>query len=188
MRGLRLGRKLRTRSDSGPVPAKLARAIAASVSAGVPLDCVIRFHFEGPQTSGKNQQGRTREGHVYPKKVFVSWRESFGQQFLLQKQPWTRYFPLYEPVVIWVTYVPGDGRIRDVPGMEDALWHLFEWVGFVKNDTLLKGVVWRTAPLDRAMPGVDVEIFPAHWPWQCVRTPLDSTSPTDGKEAVGNTL
>ena len=114
------------------------------------FNCVIRFRFEGPQTSGKNHQGRTREGRVYPTKHFVAWRDVFGAQFLMQKQPWNRYFPLQEPVVIWITYVPGDGRIRDVPGMEDALWHLFEWVGFVKNDTLLRGVVWRMSPVDRA--------------------------------------
>lgn len=172
---------------AGPMAPRLARAIARSMPAAVPLDCVIRFTFQGQQTSGKNQQGRTRAGHVYPKKLFASWRDSFGQQFLLQKQPWSHYFPLSEPVVIWVTYVAGDARIRDVPGMEDALWHLFEWVGFVKNDTLLKGVVWRTAPRDRAIPGVEVEIFPAHWPWDCVRTPPVSEALPSRKRSVGNT-
>lgn len=187
MRGLHLGPKRGARSKGAPVASRLARAISASMPAGVPLDCVIRFTFEGHQTSGKNQQGRTRSGHVYPKQVFVSWRDSFGQQFLMQKQPWSRYFPLSEPVVIWITYVPGDARIRDVPGMEDALWHLFEWVGFLKNDTYLQGVVWRTAPMNRTTPGVDVEIFPAHWSWNCTRTPPVSEGLPTGKRSVGNT-
>jgi hypothetical protein len=52
---------------------------------------------------------------------------------------------------------------------------------------LLKGVVWRTAPRDRAIPGVEVEIFPAHWPWDCVRTPPVSEALPSRKRSVGNT-
>ena len=47
MRGLRLGLHRRSGSGVGRVSAKVARAFAASLTAAVPLDCVIRFRFEG---------------------------------------------------------------------------------------------------------------------------------------------
>lgn len=171
MRGLRLGRKTMSGARLGRVSSKVSGARAVAGSPSVPLDCVIQLQFSGVQTSGKNHQGRTREGRVYPTKHFAAWRDLFAGQFLMQKRPWNRYFPLQEPVVIWITYVPGDARIRDVPGMEDALWHLFEWLGCITNDRLLQGVMWRTSPINRETPGVAVEIFPAHWPWDCVRGP-----------------
>jgi hypothetical protein len=55
MRGLPLGRRRGSRVAAGPMAPRLARAIARSMPAAVPLDCVIRFTElrEKPRRSGR---------------------------------------------------------------------------------------------------------------------------------------
>lgn len=134
-----------------------------------PLDCVIRLEFHGPQPSGKNHQGRTGSGAAFGSKSFVAWRREWGQQFTAQTGAWRSYFPIQQPVVVWATYTPSDERTRDVPGLEDAVWHFLEWVGCVKNDGWLREEVWRRTATCPGAGGLILELFPTHWDWTCAR-------------------
>ena len=52
-------------------------------------------------------------------------------------------------VTVEVEYVPGDLLTRDVPGIEDALWHLLERSRVLLNDRCPVNVMWKAASSDR---------------------------------------
>lgn len=76
----------------------------------------------------------TRTGHRFPAKRFVTWRADALTQ--LQEQGIPRLGIDY-PVTVRIIYWPSDKRRRDVPGLVDALWHLLEKYGVVKDDRWL---------------------------------------------------
>lgn len=66
--------------------------------------------------------------------------------------------PVQEAVHLQVNYYPGDKRRRDVAGMLDAIGHCFERANIVSDDKLLEDVTWKTHPVDRVNPRVEMEV------------------------------
>ena len=115
----------------------------------------MRFVLKGQIPSGKNAMQVTRTGHHYPLKRFTDWRSSAEVQ-VREQVGFPR--PIETTVMASFTYFPGDLRRRDVPGMIDAAFHLFERLGLVRDDSLIEDVTWRKWPLDRKNPRVIVEL------------------------------
>lgn len=147
-----------------------------------PLDCAITLRFVGQQPSGKNQMGirpvigiqqNGKVGsklHRFPRKPFEVWRDAIRLQFEQQRAAWAMYFPLREFVTVFIRYVASDRIGRDVPGLEDALWHVFERVRLVANDRYFQDVVFVQLPINRQAPEVRVEIVPVSWAWDIRRS------------------
>lgn len=164
------------------VKAQVPRVKPVWVGPVRPLDCVITLTFTGQQPSGKNQMGMrpvfslggkgkvVTKLHRFPRKPFERWREEMCAQFQQQRAPWAMYFPIHEPVSIFIQYVPADHIGRDVPGLEDALWHAFEHARLVTNDRYFRDVVFVQMPVNRAAPQVQVEIVPSRWRWEVHRS------------------
>lgn len=90
--------------------------------------------------SGKNAvQINPKTGRHYPNKRFVEWRSKFASAFNEFVKQYSKTFPIDYPVSVTILYTPGDKRRRDVPGMEDALWHLLEYYKIVEDDKYLGG-------------------------------------------------
>ena len=112
----------------------------------------------GQCPSGKNSIQTTRTGHRYPKKRFVDWRDA-AVLTAVRAIPKGTVGPLFKkplPLVIMVSYVPGDGRRRDAPGMLDAIFHVLERAGVVEDDAQIQYVAWTTSPIDRESPSVSL--------------------------------
>lgn len=116
----------------------------------------MKFTIKGQCKSGKNHMQISRTGRHFPLKSFVDWRASVEAQVREQvgfPQPIEgRCFAFFD-------YVPGDLRRRDVPGMIDALFHVFERLALVKDDSLIKNVRWETQEINRDNPYVSVELL-----------------------------
>jgi len=108
----------------------------------------------GQMQSGKNRVLITRTGHRYPPKRFAIWRDDIIRQM---KAQWMAE-QIIEPCFIGINYFPGDLRRRDAPGIQDALFHCFERSNIVADDVLFGEVNFKTMPLDRQNPRVDLEI------------------------------
>jgi Holliday junction resolvase RusA-like endonuclease len=101
--------------------------------------------------SGKNSMGITQTGRHYAKPRFESWRSIAAYEILRQKMTWCsslrKCLPLKTDVTVTISYrelepVPAKG-VRDLPGMQDALWHLLTHTGLLANDGQIKGVLWQ---------------------------------------------
>lgn len=115
----------------------------------------VYFYLEGQMPGGKNAvRVDPRSGRHYPTKRFKAWRENACLQ--LRRWKVRRDQPIEPPCRMDVTYVPGDARIRDVTGMQDALFHLFEYWGIVKDDSQIIEVHWE--PVESAIAGTRVRL------------------------------
>ena len=110
----------------------------------------------GQIPSGKNQMGVRRDGRHYPRKRFIDWRAEACNQIIFQKHA-NRWMMLLDPVCLSVQYWPGDHRTRDLPGMEDALFHLLVYAGILKNDGLIYNGHWYRMAVSTA-PKVILEL------------------------------
>jgi Holliday junction resolvase RusA-like endonuclease len=66
--------------------------------------------------------------------------------------------PIDLPVKLKVDYWPGDKRTRDVSGMLDALFHLLVYTKVLKDDGLVRDVIWRYNGVNRQFPKVALEL------------------------------
>jgi len=117
---------------------------------------MIRFTLTTQLPSGKGQIRKTwRKGKLVhcPQKRFTDWRRQAAKEILTQIRITDK--PLTGPLAASVTYVPGDRRTRDIPGMVDALWHLLEFAGVVVDDGQIIDLTWATWPA-RPRPRVEV--------------------------------
>ena len=94
----------------------------------------------------------TRSGRHYPLASFVVWREDVLRQLTRMVVPFDC------SCSVTVKYWRGDERRRDVPGMIDALWHVFELAKIVTDDKLFEEVHWIPMGLDRKNPRVEIDI------------------------------
>lgn len=118
---------------------------------------MITLTLTGQMPSGKNSVNVTRSGHRYPNERFVSWREKAMWEVKMQLKNQTLFSPTSK-VYMECWYHPGDLRRRDVPGMEDALCHLFEKMGIVKDDSLICDQNFHTMELDRKNPRIRIQM------------------------------
>lgn len=107
----------------------------------------------GQVRSGKNHMQIARNGRHYPLPAWAAWRDRVVWELLAQR----RGAPMIAvPCRIFVDYVAGDQRRRDVAGMLDALGHCFERAGIIKDDFLLREIGRWTHRLDPASPRADI--------------------------------
>jgi Holliday junction resolvase RusA-like endonuclease len=118
----------------------------------------MKLKIQGQIKSGKNNMGVTRGGLHFPRRDWKEWRDGVLTQISAQLVGFLP--PEVASYAITFDYHPGDNRRRDVPGMIDALFHCLERAGVVKDDAHFKDVVWKTYPIDRGNPRVDIEISP----------------------------
>lgn len=129
------------------------RSESEPVAAPSPLILLL-----GQLPGGKNAVGITRRGRHYPNERFEKWRDDAVTQIkALGHRPSE---PIDYPVRFSVWYWAGDKRIRDVSGMLDALFHLVVYVGILKNDGLVRDVLWRYQGLNRKNPKVEFLLSP----------------------------
>ena len=116
---------------------------------------LLTFNLKGQCLSGKNQmQVDPRTGRHYPTKRFAAWRD---EQVMKCKRP--SYQPIGDLLSAKVVFTHADKRRRDVPGMLDALCHVLERAGVVKDDSLI--VNWdvqTNLPPSKAMAGVQIRL------------------------------
>lgn len=123
---------------------KCVNSVGRNYRKGVPSHMSEKNRYEiilkGQMKSGKNSmQIDPRTGQHYPLPDFVNWREEMSYQIMQQKKVIN---PFSSPSSVSVIYTAGDRRRRDVPGMMDALCHLFEHCGIVTDDSLLEDWHW----------------------------------------------
>lgn len=118
--------------------------------------CFSDYHhtIKGQIPSGKNAVGITKYGHRYPTERFQKWKQEHIDVWPSKQ--------IDHPVSVLIKYYPGDKRRRDVPGMEDALWHLIERSGFITDDFFLGGTgnitIFKNMGLSRGAPRVEISI------------------------------
>lgn len=117
----------------------------------------MTLYLTGQIPSGKNQVLMTRDGRKYPNARFKAWREEAARQLRGQR---LRRTPYQHRLKIEVSYTPGDKRKRDVSGILDALFHLLERVGLVKDDSQFCDVQFWTMPVNPKLPGIWMTLAP----------------------------
>ena len=94
--------------------------------------------------SGKNSITVTRTGHRYPTKRFQVWRDAVVdrlQEYAIIENRYIGFRGVFNPkcpLRCSIIYTPNDRRTRDIPGMEDAIYHCLERAGVIANDGLIK--------------------------------------------------
>ena len=106
---------------------------------------MISFTLSAQLPSGKGQIRKTwANGRLvhYPQQRFTDWRRQAAKEVLTQVK--VKDKPLRGALKMYVDYVPGDARVRDVDGMLGALGHLCEYCGLIENDGQIKNVDWES--------------------------------------------
>lgn len=117
----------------------------------------MTFSITGQIPSGKNAVVVTRTGMRFPAKRFKLWREEVIKQLSPQVSVYAQEgacLPLESTISLECEYTPGDRRVRDVPGMLDALLHVIVKAGLLVDDGLVWAVTWRRNEMDRQQPGL----------------------------------
>ena len=111
----------------------------------------LKSDFKGV---GKNNMGVTKTGIHYPKPAFVAWRQSIIKQ--LPKS----YPRITTADYLWhFSYTPADKRRRDITAILDGLFHCFERANIVKDDSLIKNVIFLTNKRSKTKAGMVIRIF-----------------------------
>ena len=141
------------------LPGKSKRVVPYGASAA-PSPLILSL--TGKMVSGKNQvQLLFRQGkvHKYPNKSFTNWRAKAYIQ-IIEQAGWGSRTIITTPIHLTVDYWPADKRTRDITGMADALFHLLVYAKVLKDDGLIRGLVWREHELNRKFPKLVMEIRP----------------------------
>ncbi len=78
----------------------------------------------------------TRRGLHFPKPAWAKWRNEWVEQAIPQKSGETIDYPVWARMDYW----PKDKRRRDIPAIQDAIWHVLEKAEIVKDDALIKSL------------------------------------------------
>ena len=95
----------------------------------------MTLKFTGQIRGGKNNMIVTRTGHRFPKPEWAKWRDLSVKEIKAQLPK--DFQMLTEPTAIRMDYLASDKRRRDMPAIIDAIFHVLEKAGVVKDDTLL---------------------------------------------------
>lgn len=109
----------------------------------------------------------TRTGLHFPKPEYVAWRKQAEAQ-ILHQVPIVR--TITEPVQASVLYWPPDRRRRDCPAILDSLWHVFERIKLVADDSLIQNVYYQQMPMTFAIDGKVIAMC------KITLTPISETS------------
>lgn len=121
---------------------------------------ILTFTLAGQCMSGKSNLQVTRTGHRYPKPAWKAWRDEMLIQVhnAVIEGPWRFPHPITTPCKAHVVFRHGDRRRRDVAGMLDALCHVLERAGVVKDDSLIVDWDVATSSVIHAKPGVWIRL------------------------------
>jgi len=98
----------------------------------------------------------TRSGLHFPKKEWAKWRDEKVAE--VKSQLPLGWGPLEIPVDMHLKYVSGDKRRRDFPAICDAIYHVLEKAGVVKDDTQL-WPVQSSREYDKTSPCAVVQLY-----------------------------
>lgn len=79
--------------------------------------------------------GVTKSGRHYAKRAFKFWRADALAHIMPQIPSFWR--PIQTPCNMKLEYIAGDKRRRDMPAIIDAIFHVLERSGVVKDDCLI---------------------------------------------------
>ena len=116
---------------------------------------MISLILPGQVRGGKNNMIVTRTGMRFPKPEWAKWRDAMVAE--VRSQLPAGWKPIDVPCVVKLAYIAGDKRRRDQPAIIDAVWHVLEKAGVVRDDTLL----WAkesTRGYDKSRPCCAVQI------------------------------
>jgi len=99
----------------------------------------MKFEIKGQISGGKNNMGVTASGRHYPKKGFSKWRLEAEWQLKAQLKKMKDFEMIDQPVNMTLNYTAGDLRRRDATAVLDAVFHVLERMGIVKDDSLIGG-------------------------------------------------
>jgi Holliday junction resolvase RusA-like endonuclease len=108
--------------------------------------------IKGQVRGGKNNMLVLRNGMHIPSKKFKEWRDDAVLQVLTHK-----YTMITEPCMHEIEYFASDHRRRDTPAILDALYHVLERAGVVKDDCLLKDLNFRQH-FDKENPRIIIKL------------------------------
>jgi Holliday junction resolvase RusA-like endonuclease len=116
-----------------------------------------RFIITGQVRGGKNAIRTTRQGHRYPSKVFEKWSTQAVAEVREQDQ---FHNTLTIPLGVSFDYTPGDARIRDIPAIIDAVFHVLERAEIVASDNQFRRIGhYYQHPVNRQHPLIVVELW-----------------------------
>ena len=118
----------------------------------------MKIILKGQVCGGKNNFGiNPKTGKHYPKKNFKRWRTDVINQLIDANQVFTK--PKFtKPCSFYIEYTAADRRKRDITAILDALWHVFERVNIVKDDSLLEDCEGFKKFYDKENPGVKITL------------------------------
>lgn len=121
---------------------------------------MAKFSFVGQVRSGKNQMMiDPRSGRHYPAPLFSAWRDEQVLRIRQQKAQQKVFFAKETKLIFGVEYWPGDARRRDMPGIEDAIFHVLERAGVVEDDAQFEDCSgWYKQEIDRKNPRLEISI------------------------------
>lgn len=117
---------------------------------------ILTFTLTGQCMSGKNGMQVTRTGKHYPKPAWAKWRDEMVRQISYNARQGHRFIDC--PMKVHVVFRHGDRRRRDVAGMIDALCHILERAGVVKDDSLIVDWDVSTSAVVHAKPSVWIRL------------------------------
>lgn len=95
----------------------------------------------------------TRSGKHYPLPRWAAWRDAMLWQIHRPKEPLTGWLKAY------VVFTHADKRRRDVPGLLDALCHVLERAGVVRDDSqIIQWDVQTNLPPCKALAGCNITL------------------------------
>jgi Holliday junction resolvase RusA-like endonuclease len=117
--------------------------------------------IKGQVRGGKNNMLVLRNGMHIPTKQFKKWRNDAVDQVIDQiyrHETTTGSFDMItEPCMHEIEYFAGDRRRRDIPAILDAIYHVLERAGVVKDDCLLQDLNFRQH-YDKENPRVIIKL------------------------------
>ena len=113
------------------------------------------YTITGQIRGGKNNLTVTRTGHRFPNAKWAKWRDVAVKEIVAQRQGRAQFT---EPVNVRLDYYAEDRRRRDMPAIVDAIFHVLEKAGVVKDDTLL-WITESSRNYDKANPRAEITIL-----------------------------
>ena len=126
----------RQNTEPSPTPAQGGDRGKDRQKNATPDDFCVRITLTGQVRGGKNNMGVTKTGIHYPKPEWARWRDAM----LTQVQRQFSGDPIECECKAVIRYWAGDRKRRDIPAILDAIWHVLERSGIVKDDALIKSV------------------------------------------------
>ena len=123
----------------------------------------LTFTLHGQVLSGKNHMQIGRDGRHYPTKRWAAWRDEAVSSIQIDFRMQGNWDGITNAVAIpckaTIIFTHADRRRRDVAGLIDALSHVLERAGVIKDDSLLVDWDIHTVPEpNKAKAGVEIRI------------------------------